>query len=197
MQIETGTYGIEFDFYFVVIQAGSNDFAATGDWTPATGDVKISKDGGNVANTTNLPSAVGGTGSVLWKQTLTATEMQATDIGYQIVDSATKAIEDQAILVTTRLSGQVQANKGIIIFQVDTGTLTPSTTAWEATRIWPNATEETTADHYLSRNVLWATGNLAGSQKNITDYELANSKEKYTCSAFVEAPASGDIGVVL
>src|SRR5262249_13178258 len=67
--------------------------------TPATGDVKVSKDGGNVANITTLPVAVGGTGSALWEFTLSATEMQAAEIVIQVVDSATKAVQDQAISV--------------------------------------------------------------------------------------------------
>ena len=96
-----GKYGVQTVFTFVIPKAGSTDFAATGDWTPATADTKISKDGGNVANTTNPPSAVGGTGSVLWTLTLTATEMQAAVIDIQIVDAATKAVADQALKIYT------------------------------------------------------------------------------------------------
>jgi hypothetical protein len=96
-----GKYGVQTAFTFVIPKAGSTDFAATGDWTPATGDTKISKDGGSVGNTTNNPSAVAGTGSVLWTLTLTATEMQAAVIDIQIVDAATKAVTDQAIKIYT------------------------------------------------------------------------------------------------
>lgn len=94
-------YGVQTSFRFAVIKSSSSDLAATGDWTPATGDTKISKDGGNVANTSNNPSAVGGTGSVLWSITLTAAELQAAEIVIQIVDSATKAIEDQTLVIYT------------------------------------------------------------------------------------------------
>ena len=99
--IRTGKYGVQKTFTFVIPKAGSTDFAASGDWTPAAEDTKISKDGGNVANTTNAPSAVGGTGSVLWTVTLTATEMQAAVIDIQIVDAATKAVTDQAMKIYT------------------------------------------------------------------------------------------------
>lgn len=84
-----------------MVKKGVVDLAATADWTPATGDTKISKDGGNVANTTNNPAAVGGTGSVLWTLTLTATELTAAEVQVQIVDSATKAVEDQVINIYT------------------------------------------------------------------------------------------------
>lgn len=105
-------YGVQTSFRFAVIKSSSSDLAASGDWTPATGDTKISKDGGNVANTSNNPAAVGGTGSVLWSITLTAAELQAAEIVIQIVDSATKAIEDQTLVIYTygHASAKIQAD---------------------------------------------------------------------------------------
>lgn len=94
-------YGTETTFTFPILKRAVIDLAATADWTPATGDTKVSKDGGNVANTTNNPAAVGGTGSVLWTLTLTATELQAAVVDVQIVDSDTKTIEDQVIKIFT------------------------------------------------------------------------------------------------
>jgi len=105
-------YGVQTSFRFAVIKSASSDLAASGDWSPATGDSKISKDGGNVANTSNNPSAVGGTGSVLWSITLTAAELQAGEVVIQIVDSATKAIEDQTLVIYTygHASAKIQAD---------------------------------------------------------------------------------------
>lgn len=105
-------YGVQTSFRFAVIKSARSDLAASGDWTPATGDTKISKDGGNVANTSNNPSAVGGTGSVLWSITLTAAELQAGEVVIQIVDSATKAIEDQTLVIYTygHASAKIQAD---------------------------------------------------------------------------------------
>ena len=105
-------YGVQTSFRFAVIKSSSSDLAASGDWTPATGDTKISKDGGNVANTSNNPSAVGGTGSVLWSITLTAAELQAAEVVIQIVDSATKTIEDQTLVIYTygHASAKIQAD---------------------------------------------------------------------------------------
>src|SRR5690242_16692102 len=101
MAILLAKYNTQTAFTFTMIKRGVVDLAASADWTPATGDTKISKDGGNVANTTNNPAAVGGTGSVLWTLTLTATELSAAIADVQIVDSATKAVEDQGIKVYT------------------------------------------------------------------------------------------------
>lgn len=94
-------YGTQTSFRFPMVKRGATDFAASGDWTPATGDTKISKDGGNVANTTNNPAAVGGTGSIVWTLTVTATELQCAEANVQIVDSATKVVEDQFITIYT------------------------------------------------------------------------------------------------
>lgn len=100
-QVFTAKYGVQTIFPFFIQKRGFPDLAATADWTPATGDVKISKDSGNFANVTNLPTAVGGSGSVGWTITLTATEMQAARLVIQIVDSATKAVEDDGFTVET------------------------------------------------------------------------------------------------
>lgn len=91
-------YGVAFTYPFPVPKVDDTDFAESGDWTPATNDIKVSKDFGDVANTTNLPIAIGGTGSRLWKHTLIAAEMQAAVIAVQIVDAA---IENQAIEIYT------------------------------------------------------------------------------------------------
>ena len=94
-------YGVQTDIYFPLIKAGSNDFALSADYTPAAGDTKISKDGGAAANTTNNPTAVAMGNGAMWKLTLTATEMQAAKIMIVVSDAATKAVEDQMLLVTT------------------------------------------------------------------------------------------------
>lgn len=91
-------YNTQTDIRFPMIKAGVRDFAVTGDWTPATGDTKVSKDGGSDANTTNNPAIVAGT---KWKLTLTATELSCAEANIAIVDSATKAVEDQFLTVYT------------------------------------------------------------------------------------------------
>lgn len=110
-------YGTQTDFRFPMVKRGVVDLAATADWTPATGDTKISKDGGIYANTTNNPAAVGGTGSIGWKLTVTATELQAAEVNIQIVDSATKAVEDQFLTIYTygHASAKIQADLSDVV----------------------------------------------------------------------------------
>lgn len=94
-------YATATTIYFSMIKAGSNDLAQTADWTPATGDTKVSIDGATLANTTNNPAIVAGTNGVLWSLALTTGELTGADIRVQIVDSATKAVEDQSLTVYT------------------------------------------------------------------------------------------------
>ena len=157
-------YGLQTTIRFPVLVSGSQDFATSSDWTPATGDTKISKDGGNFANATNNPTAIGGTGSAGWALTLTAAELQCNEVSIQIIDDA---IEDQWLVISTRLGVMVEANRGCIIGQVSNATFTPTTTAFEAARLSPNTTEETTADHYNGRILTFTSGALLGQQTSI------------------------------
>lgn len=90
-------YGVEYVFLVPIIKRGVLDFSATGDWTPATGDVKISQNEGAFSNIGTLPTAVGNH----WKFTVSATELQTARVVLQVIDSATKAVEDQAIHIHT------------------------------------------------------------------------------------------------
>ena len=111
-------YGVATSIMVPVIKAGSIDFAVTGDWTPAAGDVKVSKDEGAFANVGTLPTAQGSH----WDFTLSATEMQASRVVIQVVDSATKAVEDQSIIIETY--GHASAEHAL---DLDTATVTVGT----------------------------------------------------------------------
>jgi hypothetical protein len=98
-------YGTQSDIRFPMVKRGVVDLAVSADWTPAAADSAISKDGGNLADTTNTVAVVSsGTATrsgVDWKLTISATEAQAAEINIQIVDAATKAVEDQFLTVYT------------------------------------------------------------------------------------------------
>lgn len=185
------TPGVARTIVFPMIKAGELNFAVTGDWTPATGDTKVSKDAGNVADTTNNPAAVGGTGSVLWSLALTATELSTTVIVIQIVDAATKAVEDQALI------GYAKDADKIEIFTVNTGSTTPNATQFEADRGLGRA-EEATTDHFKNRIVHFLTGTHQGESAEITGYSQQNSRGFFTVSGLV-APilSNGDVLIIL
>ncbi len=105
-------YGVARHIYIPIIKRSVVDFALSADWTPAAGDVKISKDGGTAANVTNLPTAITMGNTAVWDFSLTAAEMQAAQIVVTVGDAATKAVEDQSFIVQTY--GNASA-----MFQVD------------------------------------------------------------------------------
>lgn len=94
-------YGVARHVFIPVVKRGVVDFAVGADWTPAAGDVKISKDGAAAANVTNLPAAIAMGNGAIWDFSLTATEMQAAQVVVTVADAATKAVEDQSLIVET------------------------------------------------------------------------------------------------
>ncbi len=90
-------YGAATTILFPLIDAGAVDFEST-PVTFAAGDTQVSKDEGVFANTSNNPAHEG---NGIYSLALTAAEMQAARIVVTIIDSATKAWEDQAVIVET------------------------------------------------------------------------------------------------
>jgi hypothetical protein len=102
-------WGTAYTFRAPIVKAGSTDYAIVGtDWTPAAGDVKISKDGGAFANIATLPSTVTLSGSAAWSWTLSAAETEATEVVIQVIDSATKAVQDQFFRLQTTKASALQ-----------------------------------------------------------------------------------------
>lgn len=90
-------YNVAATILFTLIVEGAQDFF-TGT-APVAGDVKIIKDEGASANTTNLPVHEG---NGMWSLLLTATEMSAARVTITIIDAtATKIFEDQMLVVDT------------------------------------------------------------------------------------------------
>lgn len=190
-----GTHGIQSTFYFPLVDRGTLDLAVSADYTPAAADCRISKDGGTWAQATNTVADE----TEGWSITLTAAEMQATRIHVNIIDAATKAIEDQSLIVHTGLTGLILGSNGIYILSCDNATFTPTTTAAEFTMIAPNLTEETTADHFKGRLIV-GVGAGDATQATMTDITasvLANSKVKLTYTALQEAPPNTSTWMVV
>lgn len=99
-------YGAAYTIYFgLEVVAGTNSdrliTAAVAAIPVVAGDVKISKDGGALADTTNLPTQITAS-QPLYALTLTATEMQASRIVVNFVDqTATPTFRDLMILIET------------------------------------------------------------------------------------------------
>jgi hypothetical protein len=100
-------FGTAYTFRAPVIKAASTDFAATADWTPATGDVKVIQNGTLLGNVTTLPTFVSGQVTMNWA--LSAAEMATDEVIIQVVDAATKTIQDQMFRIITLPQGAVRS----------------------------------------------------------------------------------------
>jgi hypothetical protein len=97
-------WGVAHTFHAPILKAGSLDYAHTADWTPAAGDVMVSKDGGAFANIATLPTYITGSGTLTWS--LSAAECEATEIIIQVIDkAATKKVTDQMFRLVTAKAG--------------------------------------------------------------------------------------------
>ena len=190
-----GKFNIQQTFYFPLIKAGELNLAVSADYTPAAADCRLSKDGGTWAQASNTVADE----TEGWSITLTAAEMQATRVHVNIIDAATKAVEDQSLIIHTGFSGQIQASLGIYILSVDDGTFTPTTTACEFTMISPHLVEEATSSHFNGRLLMGTTGTHQAQMTDITASVLANSKVKLTYTALTasEIPVAGQLWVIL
>lgn len=88
-----------------LVKRGSVDHAASADWTPAAGDVRVRADGGAWANITTLPTASASgsnAGQAMWEFTFTGAELTGKQIQVVIGDAAAgKAVEDDAFIIET------------------------------------------------------------------------------------------------
>ena len=152
--IEPIEYGVAYDFYIPIVKRGVIDFAVSADWTPATGDTKLSKDGGADANTATNPSAVGSaTGK--WKVPISSAEAQCKQGLITIIDAATKVVEDQSIRFITfgNASAMIKANLNLTNLLVDVKAINGDATA--------------AARHALAASVIYA-GTVTGAVTTTT-----------------------------
>jgi hypothetical protein len=84
--------------FFPMIVRDAADFATSGDWTPVGADCQFSKDGAAFGNTNSAPAYEG---QGIWSLALLGSEVDGLKTVISIVDSATKAVEDQALILAT------------------------------------------------------------------------------------------------
>jgi len=156
-------WGTAYTFRAPIVKASSTDYAIVGntptpDWTPAAGDVKISKDGGAFANITTLPSTVTLAGSAAWTWTLSAAETEATEIVIQVIDTAPKAVQDQFFRLQTTKAAALQV-----------GVPQAAQSAGD-TAITLDATAASQTDFYKGSVVAIISGDGANQARIITAY---------------------------
>lgn len=153
-------YGVAYAFDLPIPKAGSTDFAVSADWTPAAGDAKVLIDGVDNGNIATLPAAI--TGRAAWRISLSAAEMSGKEITVLIVDSATKAIVDQAETIQTYGHHSAADPRGVI----RRGTAQ----AGAAGTITLDASASAVDDFYNGDTVYISSGTGAGQVRQIVDY---------------------------
>jgi hypothetical protein len=149
--------------------------------TLATGDVKISKDGGSFANLTTLPTVTPASGTSV-RASLSASECEFARAVVVFVDQTNpKEWEDQLIMLHTPLA------EGALCGKITSGT--PTTTSFISSQLTGSNT-----DQYKDAYVTFLTGTCAGATKKITAFTAAS--DTVTCDALPAAPSVGDVFVI-
>lgn len=188
-----------------MIKRGAVDYAVGADWTPASGDVTVSKDGGTAANITTLPTALTMGNTAVWVFQLSAAELSCKQLMVSVADSATKAVEDQCFVVETfgdasamypsdPTANNIDAESRLMsaVKCTATGTVTTggTTTSVPTSSISPAAG---VTDQFKGRIITFTsdttTANLRGQSRLIT---ASTSGGTLTVDALTTAPASGD-----
>jgi hypothetical protein len=141
----------------------------------ASGDAKISKDGGSFVNTTNAPAEIGTTG--VYALTLTAAEMDAAWI-HVLVQKTGMQPSNTRGATTGNPSGSVVANGS------NTGLTFCTDLAATAT------------DHYKDAFLMFTSGALAGQVHKVTAYNGSTKFVTFT-TAFSAAPSAADRFIII
>lgn len=182
-------YGVAGKVRRSIVKRGVIDIAVSADWTPVAGDVKISKDGGAIANIGTLPAVIAS--SAMWEYTISATEMQAAEICISVIDSATKAVEDDQFTIATfgnilaGLCMETMSAGGLV------GTVSTANDAGSSTTFRCSDVTEATADHYKGKQPWTLSGTLLKQWGGVvTAYSLISGEGAFTVSP---GSASGEI----
>lgn len=153
---ELRKYATATDIYFPLIARGLVDFI-TSSPTFATGDSKVSIDGGAFANTTNLPTYIG---QGMCKLSLTSGSLTGKKIMITVIDTVTKIWEDQAIIIETYSGASAEFVEDFSTASVKptvAGRTLDVTTGGEAGLDWANIGSPTTVNNLSATTIKTAT----------------------------------------
>lgn len=162
----------------------------------ASGDWKVSKDGGALANLTTLPT-VEPSGGVMVKISLSATEMDADNVTVVGIDASGAEWASVVLNIATVANriDDLAADIAAVATNVDpirTGTLQGGAISGVTLDTGANATD----DYYVGNWVRILSGTGAGQVRLIYDYTGA-TKVALVAPAFITAPASDSTYAIL
>lgn len=201
-------------FYFELYEADGVDLATGA--TLATGDVKVSKDGGALANVASLPTAAPASSGV-WRWTPSSTELQCEQLHLVVVDqTATKVWLDEVFYAFTsgdasalwRYNSDVDPQDVATFDTVAVGdwkylintvrrwqvSASPSPTSTSFRAIVVAGSTPDLADTYIDREIRWLIGaSLEEASHGITSYtEITDGVADFTTTVMQAAPSAGD-----
>jgi hypothetical protein len=179
MLIHEAPWGAAFTIQGVpLIAKNGSDYLANP--TLASGDVKVSKDGGAFTNLATLPDAEPDSGKAVRVQ-LSAAEMECTFAVIDFIDQTNpKEWEDQRVIVVTELLRGAEAGSVI--------SGTNSATAFDTNLAGAD-------DVHIRKLLTFTTGALARQVREVDDFADTNGRVTVT-EAFTGTPANGDKFVV-
>jgi len=163
-----------------LITRGAVDYKSTP--TLATGDVKLSKDGGAFANITTLPTVTPASDTAV-RISLSSTELQCARLVIRFVDQTNpKEWEDQEVIIETESHPSAQYNNlgGLVVS--DAGN---SSSQFKSDRA------ETTTDYWKDAFVRFVSGSLDGQIKKVASYD-GTTKIVTLTTPFTGTPGVGD-----
>lgn len=175
-------YGEATTILFPLVDAGAADFEAT-PVTFATGDTQISKDEAAFANATNNPAHEG---RGIYSLALTAAEMQAARIVITIIDSATKAWEDQALVISTYGNASAQH-----AFDLDAATQNVN-----VTQISGDSAAADNAEAFFDNTGFVASNSTVGTVTTLTGHTAQTGDSFARLGAPAGASVSADIAAI-
>lgn len=199
---------VAYQFYTTLVAAADpNTFQVNP--TIATGDFKVSKDGGALANLATLPS-VAPAGSRMVKIDLSADEMNADKVMVQGVDAAGGEWQEMAVFIdvpVTNLESIADAvwdealsghntggTTGKALRQIKEGTVSAESQVNDVaatTTVFATDLIETANNFYVDVSLVFIDGNLTGQSRTILEY-VGATKTVILDEELTSPPGDGD-----
>ena len=176
---ELRRYGVASTIVFPLIKRGVVDFAVTGDYTPVGSDTIVHLDTASASYTTDKLVA---TGSYGWAITLKGSELAAKQIQLSVIDAATKAVEDQFVIIETYGSPLAMHPFDLSINTVTVGTVSAGAIDNGAL---------TNGQIFAITSNVWTTGSRTLSSIAIDDSSLSTSATSKIAAAVWATPSTG------
>ena len=179
MPIYWKRYGVADSIEYPLIKRGVVDFAVSSDYTPVQSDVRIHVDAASASYAANVQLATGSHG---WSLPLLSSELSGKRITVAVIDAATKAVEDQFIIIETYGSPLAQHP-----FDLSINTVTVATVSSGAIT---DASLNNSAVFKVTSNV-WATSSRTLSSIAIDDSSISTSAVSKIAAGVWATPSTG------